>query len=72
MLTQLLGPNRHTAHEQQKPGANWKTRQREGLCPGETPICSTLHRHALQEVLSPNTGHYELPGWHHIDVLACI
>ena len=35
LLTQLLGPNRHTPQEQQKAGANWKTRQKEGLCPGE-------------------------------------
>ena len=35
LLTQLLGPNRHTAQEQHKAGASWKTRQREGFCPGE-------------------------------------
>ena len=57
MLTQLLGPNRHTAHEQQEPGANWKTRQREGLCPGKALNCSTSHRSALQEVCCTNTGH---------------
>jgi len=34
-LTQLLGPDRHTALELKKAGIKWKTKQKEGSVPGQ-------------------------------------
>ena len=39
-LTQLLGPDRHTALELKKAGIKWKTKQKEGSVPGQEFYCS--------------------------------
>ena len=74
LLTQLLGPDRPTAQEQQKGVSNWKTKQRESACPGEHWYSAGCIPVSTECLASGNISYSPLQAvvcWQHLRVLAC-